>query len=243
MSAYRDAVLSDSPSFAYTMTGYNNQFNLVDGGPMLNATGANSPNFAVPSNLEIADESSQTMYFNNAAGLKFMAGDIDPAFDLASGDFTLEAWANLDDGIGYRTIARCNYTTGLYLLRRSTSGAWEGFAGAIVTGTTPIVDDVFYHVVFTRSGTVGKIYVNGVLENTVSGQSNASGLGNLIVGAASGGSEVWQGSISWLAGYKTALSGARVMAHYKASFPKKNEIPGVGGIGFGSVDMSKHMSV
>lgn len=243
-SAYRTAVLADNPTYVFPMTDNGNQTNIAGGQGLTNPGGANAPSFQVASNLAITGESSNVLYVDASSAVQFLFGTNNTVFDLAAGDFTLEAWASVDFGGNYATIARLNYTSGAYILRKAPSGVWEGYSGVLVPSTTVRVEDQFYHLAFVRSGGNGLIYVNGVLENTVAGQVNGSGMADLLVGAAPGGTEVYQGGIAWLAGYKTALSGSRIQAHYRAATGGASSTPGIGGIGLnGPANLSNHISV
>ena len=75
-----------------------------------------------------------------------------------------------------------------------------------------------YHVVGTYDGTNLRIYVNGALEGTVArpGSVPDSSLGGALAGGGWGTlpSPAFAGRLDEVAIYGSALSGARVQAHY-----------------------------
>jgi hypothetical protein len=86
----------------------------------------------------------------------------------------------------------------------------QAAAGAVVAGTK-------YHVVGTYDGTTQRLYLNGAQVASVALTGPATANGNsLYIASWNGGSEFAQGTIDEVAIYPTALSAARVLAHYNA---------------------------
>ena len=94
-----------------------------------------------------------------------------------------------------------------------------------ITSAATVAVDTTYHVVVTYDSTTGacKMYVNG--SETASGTSPAMPLYTpgpyLTLGVGGGGSSIgtggyWNGMVDEAAYYTTALSAARVLAHYEA---------------------------
>jgi hypothetical protein len=94
-----------------------------------------------------------------------------------------------------------------------------GGTGAVTTAssTIAVTDQTWHHVVATKNGSEVRIYIDGV-DRTAPGtavtlSSNATALN---IGRASTGSAYTSGDIDEVAIYPTALSAARVQAHYQA---------------------------
>jgi hypothetical protein len=97
--------------------------------------------------------------------------------------------------------------------------------GAITTaGSTGFTDLLWRHVAVTYDGTDWRFYLDGALFDTVSGagaHALSTGVTNQVfrVGALGDPSsgDRWRGWIDEVALYGTALSGARIAAHYAAA--------------------------
>jgi glucose/arabinose dehydrogenase len=148
--------------------------------------------------------------------------DVPSSVNPWSGDFTLEAWVKPNQVATWGAIfSRETYNVngirfgqqgGRFAVWTSESGgSMEIGGGNVVAGTT-------YHVVATRAGSTYRLYVNG---NEV-----ATGTGTMVAPAAGGrfgstGGAPFKGVLDEAAMYTTALSAARVAAHYAA---------GIGGV-------------
>ncbi len=94
----------------------------------------------------------------------------------------------------------------------------DGFATAVnITGTNgaPPVAGEWTHLVVTWDGTVGKIYVDGVLSDTSIPQTYVAGVaGGFTIGARSDGPFQWSGDADEVAFYGTELNADQVAEHY-----------------------------
>jgi len=97
------------------------------------------------------------------------------AFGMGTGDFTLECWAySVASAITSQPIFDCKNSspvTGQFLFS-SYVGAGAIFSiqgtGTILTGTTTLAANTWYHLAVVKSSGVYKLYVNGVAEATAS---------------------------------------------------------------------------
>lgn len=89
--------------------------------------------------------------------------------------------------------------------------------GPIVTSTVTVSDTTtWHHVVATKDGPTVKLYLDGVdVTGTVTDSTLTNSTGAFQVGASVSGTSFWDGSIDEVAMYPTALSAARVLAHYE----------------------------
>lgn len=146
--------------------------------------------------------------------------DIPTVVNPWAGDFTIEAWVKPSQASAYAAIlSRESY--GANGLRFGQQGGRWAFwttesggnveirGGTAVAGTT-------YHVVVTRAGTTYRLYVNGVQVATSTGTMVAPTGGGRF--GAVGGAP-FKGVLDEAAVYASALSAARVAAHYAAGRP------------------------
>ncbi len=140
------------------------------------------------------------------------------AFDR--GDvFTLEAWIYMD-AIG-RFNGIMDKGSGAYVFRVGTDNRLllrRNSVQDIVKSTITLAANTLYHVVATKNGATVKLYVNGVdVTGTVTNSTmvNTSIAFN-IAAADAGSTDFFDGRIDEVAVYPTALSAARVLAHYQA---------------------------
>lgn len=134
--------------------------------------------------------------------------------------FTLEAWVTGAPTGGNQTIF--DKGVGAYLLRLQSTGALALAKNgtAVIVASTIVVpnDGALHHVVATKSGATVKLYIDGVdRTGTVTNQTCANTATDLYVGRLSAGGEFFNGIIDEPAVYATALSSARVSAHFSAA--------------------------
>jgi Concanavalin A-like lectin/glucanases superfamily/Domain of unknown function (DUF1929)/Kelch motif len=214
-SAYRDAVLADSPvgywrlsettGAAIDLTG-NAPGGSYRGGMVRGVPGALAGDSNLAARLDAVDD-YVSVPDNNALDV----GDV----------FTLELWVKRGSVLGtsQRLLHKGAGTPSLGFGQNNKVVLLPGGAGAATTAssTIAITDQTWHHVVATKSGATVRIYVDGVdrtaaATNTTLG-SNATALN---IGRASTGSAYASGDIDEVAVYGTALSPARVLAHYQA---------------------------
>ncbi len=169
-----------------------------------------------------------------ALGLDGSASYVSNAYQAAINTtaFTFEIWANPAQVPHFAYLASSvevnSPRSGWYMAQDdgSTFGLGNGFVvrmfyqnGATPSATLFVTNDLplgtWYHIVLTYDGTTAKLYKNGVLGSSVT--TNAY-VGNVdapfTIGCRSSLNFFWPGKVAEVAEYNTALSAARVAAHY-----------------------------
>ncbi|HEX5016502.1 MAG TPA: LamG domain-containing protein [Actinomycetes bacterium] len=146
----------------------------------------------------------------------YFQSPVSTALDIAD-VFTLEAWIKPDTFSGGKVILQKGTGTGRItweMIATTSLGLYVNGVEAAHTG------DVFtagqpYHVAVTKNGSTTKLYVNGV-DQTILGTNNTVGSSGDTwrIGEHNSGGELFDGVIDEVAIYNTALSAARVKAHY-----------------------------
>jgi hypothetical protein len=214
--AYVDEVLDDNPVAYYRLTDFTdetaNNFDLTQAGSAVPAAA---------DSLLVNDPGTgkaRTFVDNNTNGYTHAA---DPLLKLTAG-WSIEIWfkaASSSIGAEMRIVQK-NQDYRLVISAtgkaRITFYTQDGFFE--VVGATTLVEGTIYHIVATRSGGVGKVYLNGVEDgsDTVPGLTTGFADQPLHLGAHIDNSAGINGTIDELAIYQTALSAARVEAHYDA---------------------------
>jgi hypothetical protein len=104
------------------------------------------------------------------------------AFNLSSGAWTVEAWIYPTTSAGYRTIIsgrsaiwEMGLNTGTYQL--------YFFNGSLYTTTATVTPNAWNHVALSSNGTDIKMYINGVLDRTVTASPGSTATAVYIGGA------------------------------------------------------------
>ncbi len=139
--------------------------------------------------------------------------------------WTLETWFQIDTLPGSGQ-SRCPiYKHNAYQLTIFNNGGagarvWlsRPNVGLLAEGTTPIVaDGSVYHAVGTKNGSDLHVYVNGVdVTTSVTNSTTVDQVNQVFLASNSSGGEFFDGRMQAAAIYPTALSQARVTAHYEA---------------------------
>jgi hypothetical protein len=139
--------------------------------------------------------------------------------------FTLEAWFNIDALPGSGVVANLIYKHTAYQLNVYNNGGagarvWlvRAAVSLLAQGTTAIVaDGTLYHAVGTKNGTDIHVYINGTdVTDSVTNSTCVNVDNQVFLASGSSGGEFFNGRIQAAAIYPTALSSARVAAHYAA---------------------------
>lgn len=151
----------------------------------------------------------------------------------SSSPFTIEFWArptasDNDDAPVFNRVSDGNRSGWVFFQRAAATGwnfrMYDGNGSNVgwdlTGGTAPL--EAWSHVVAVWTGSSARLYVNGTLASTTnaSGRSGvyaASTSANFSVGAYDTGLSSTTGSVDDIAFYGTALSAARILAHYNAA--------------------------
>ena len=143
------------------------------------------------------------------------------------GNFTIECWARFT-GIGAYGLydSRSSYTTGYISLRLHESGimVFEN-PGVVITGTTAIVADRWYHIAVSRSGSSIKMFLNGVQEGSTY-SSSSTFLSSASMPSFGRNSFFGGGNMN---GYVDDLRVTKGVARYTGTFtPPRRQLPAKG---------------
>ena len=231
--AYRAAVLADSP-VAYWRLGEASGATATDETGSYNGTYSGSPSY------------SQAGVFaaNNAVRFPVSTAFVsssNAAFYPGSGDFTFELWSKCQSSLGLsvgfmlggKHISATNQRC--FSLQLQAGGItpvevfWRAFVStngtSVVTiGTGSLVSQAarpvtdWHHWALVRDGSTMRLYIDGVQEATaaVSGPL-FNGSANFRIAGQGDGSQFVDCYMDEVAYYSTALSAARILAHYNAA--------------------------
>jgi len=190
--------------------------------------------------LDIFDGNSGTI----VGGVTFSPGMVGQAFNLngtdayvqvsnapnlqITGQITLDAWIN-------PTV------TGGRVIDKITAGGSDGYmldtlagktrliiGGAILSGATTLPTGVFTHVAGTYDGTTLQVYVNGVLDGSLTaGGAIPSNALTLRIGADSTGANLFSGLIDEVEVFNTALTQPQISAIVLAGSAGKCKTQGI----------------
>lgn len=140
----------------------------------------------------------------------------DSSFNLGSGTYSVECWFKIT------TTARgdvFNFKSGSGDFGIFANDGGTGNIGGYHNGYFPVYNttvNAWHYVVVTRSGTTLSIYVDGQLRSTATDAQAMSSSADIVLGANQT-QLYFTGQIDEVAYYNTALSAARVLAHYTAA--------------------------
>lgn len=191
-----------------------------------------SPNNFTVTPFNQAQISTAQSKFGGASGLFDGASDYltvpdDVDFAFGTGDFTIELWARFtvaNSGINYSLVAQgtAGFTSnaGFFFLRHSSNNLrfiftddGTGASGFKICDTpfSPTVN-VWYHLAVTRSGTSIRLFIDGVLSNTL---TSSAAIFNSTRAVSIAADEVGANGFS---GYMDDLRITKGVARYTANF-------------------------
>ena len=141
----------------------------------------------------------------------------------SSTDFTISCWVKFDDTTGNSTICtmRTAVGNGIALFKIGNKIRFDDNAQFTFSDYT-ISANAWTHVVVTRSSSCKKLYVNGILKQTVNTVGDMKLISNVgTIGASSQGgdgiSNYLNGQLSDFRIYATALSDSNILELYQSS--------------------------
>ena len=100
-------------------------------------------------------------------------------FAFGTGDFTIEYWVwhNIDSNSG--NVLDMHYSQGTYVGRNSSNVLMYNIGGGVAAVTNgTLANSQWHHIAFAREGTNLRIFINGVLKQTVTNSHNFVSDGN-----------------------------------------------------------------
>lgn len=217
---YSDEVLADSP-LAYYRLGEASGTTMVDSsGNGRNGTYTGSPLPTLGVTGLLTGDSDTAAHFAGGSG---GFGETTYASWMDATTLTVEAWVNPDLVTAQIGIAQRDASPRCWLMRLTNAGV-DGRVDFVVwnsTGTlhqiiadTPLTPGVESHVVGRCDGSTIKIFVDGV--EVKSGAFTGTVRGGSSAPLRVGNTPTFDGILDEVAIYGTALSAARILAHYDA---------------------------
>ena len=186
-----------------------------------NLTDDKSSNSSDPTNNGVTASTTESHFYGTSArfdGDDWMATPSSSTFDMSTGDFTVEAWINLDNfdiDVGANPTIFGN-SGGSYQQQVYVTGAGKVIAGnsgsSHMESTTTLVAGTWYHIAVTRSSSTGRLFINGNLEDTESSWTTDLNGTTYYIGAFDNGSN---GKIH---GYLADIRIYKGVARYTSSF-------------------------
>ena len=157
----------------------------------------------------------QGLVFDGTAG-----GTIANAATIGTADFTIAVWMNLRSTAGSQFILTNSIGTSNFQTSVTDLVMYRSTGSTIATSTSPLVANKTQLIVYTRSGTTGQFYVNGVAFEGTKTDANSYTTFSDIGGV--GSSSPCNGTlIPFL--YNRALSAAEVVSLYEAGVPSGSD--------------------
>jgi hypothetical protein len=228
--SYLSEVLADSPLFYY-------RFNELSGTAAADASGNGHNGTYQPSGITLGATGATNTNDSGKAILltdptSYMNTGVNAAANPGTGDFTIEAWIK-------RTVPDLIVS----IVGKAPTGAGDKIAlqldnfgtlglqlnNTTISGVGNVATNVYKHVVATRASGAVTLYVNGVVNKTATFATTLSPNANVLVGRFNLDdillSGFATGTIDEVAWYTTALSQARIQAHFAAATAPPDPTP------------------
>jgi hypothetical protein len=141
----------------------------------------------------------------------------------STGEFTQEGWIKTDHTGNFNTIISWGVHSSqqdrtLWTLPTSGFAAlyFYGTSDNMISGTSNVADNEWHHIVGTWDGTTGRVYVDGILENSGSLTASAYTYTNTFIGKNVGNGYYQNGLIAIARIYNRALTPSEVAQNFNA---------------------------
>ncbi|HET6694917.1 MAG TPA: LamG domain-containing protein, partial [Gaiellaceae bacterium] len=219
MSTYREDVLSDGPS-GYWRLGEGSGTLADDEASTNNGTYQNGPTLGQTGAL-LADANTAVSF----DGVNDIVSVPHSASLNATSGVTIEAWVkrtktgawqNILAKPGNGAVAAQNYA--LWINTTNQPVAFFGNGSSSVGAYAPAIDTNWHHIVATYDNATAKVYIDGVLRvSTSSSIQLSANTQPLLIGRTTDNIRIFGGTLDEVAVYPSALSAARIQAHYTAA--------------------------
>jgi lysophospholipase L1-like esterase len=208
--SYSATVLADTP-VAYWRLGESSGNFADSSGSGHTATAVGSPTYEV-TGLIAGDPNGAVSLPGDTGGAASGSAD----FNMGTGDFTVEAWIKTTSA-GFSNLNLFLHTGNGFVGIDGGKLVLDMAVAANYVGDTTVNDGGIHYVVFMkRSGQI-RLYVDGILDNVPTSDSNTFGSSSNSINVGYYMSLGYAGTLDELAIYKgVGLSDARITAHYQA---------------------------
>jgi len=217
-NAYEEALAADNPVFVASMEEASGNLTDLIAGKVGTVTG--SPTYGAAAFVT----GKTSIDFSNVADYFTFSDHAD--LDLGDTGFTIEFWYARDDDTGGNQVI-INKQTNAYAVNIVSTDKFQfgkaGVAGIVRTVETIPSDGSQHHYAITRSAASlagHAIYIDGVSVSIEASDSPTASLADNALALEIGreaGQQSAGGKLAYVAFYKTALSAARILAHYNAA--------------------------
>jgi hypothetical protein len=227
--AYVDEVLADSPA------GYWRMGEALDSSPANDETANNNDGVytnvtgTTPGQAGISGDGNTAVRFTKAS-LGYVAVPDAASLDLGGNLLTLEAWVKLAAVGAAQLKSICSKGANGYQMRVNTADKIELLkdrVGVLATSVLAITDTNWHHIVGTKNGATRAIYIDGAESTSLGVDAVVAATDNSLYIAVANGAGAgvtvpeattyMDGTLDEIAVYPTALSAARVLAHFQAA--------------------------
>lgn len=216
--SYSDEVLADTPVAYWRLgTGSTDVDDASGNGHTFTKTGSPTEVASI-----VASQSDGARNFPGDNSARYDAADHANFDTLNTASFSIEAWVKFDAVTASfkRIIGHEDASNGWHLGVHSTDGIFfnrrAGGTGHNATYPAGATTGVTFHVVGTYDGSNMRLYVDKVLRDTEAVTDNMAAVGNTVRTGPFTGSAQVDGTADEIAFYTSALSLARIEAHYDA---------------------------
>ena len=165
--------------------------------------------------LELSTGDNTCLSFNGSDDYAFVPNHSDLQF--GTDDFSISVWIKIDAIGGTRQIFCKRGGDGNYEIQVNSAGRLSVWAPLGFSGSTVLSANTWYNVTLTRVSGTSYLYLNGVLEASISNGGHQNSTNGLSIGRDSYGGESYSGDIDEFAIWNSGLSAAEALALYNGN--------------------------